>query len=66
MGHQKGVKIAFVGNFKYNLGASNVLLGYVRTGHALGHDIRASELGYIDDTIRASVPVPTRNGGQTL
>ncbi len=57
MGQRNGLKIAFVGNFKYNLGASNVLLGYVQTGSALGYDIRASELGYVDDTIRASVRV---------
>lgn len=59
--HGRSTKIAFVGNFKYNLGASNVLLGYIQTGVSLGYDIRPSEFGYIDETIRASVPVAERD-----
>lgn len=51
------VKIAFVGNYKYNCGSSNTLLGYVRAGENLNFDIRVSDFGYIDEVIRSSIPV---------
>lgn len=51
------VKIAFVGDFKYNFGSSNTILNYVKTGANLGYDIRVSEFGYIDNVVRRSVPV---------
>ena len=50
-------KIAFVGNFQFNCGSSNTLLGYVKAGRVLGYDIRASEFGCIDNIIRTAVPV---------
>lgn len=55
------IKIAFVGNFQYNSGSSNTLLGYVRAGATLCYDVRVSEFGYIDNIIRSSVPVAERN-----
>lgn len=54
-------KIAFVGNFQYHCGSSNTLLGYAKAGPAMGHDVRVSEFGAIDDTIRAKIPTATRN-----
>ena len=50
-------KIAFVGNFEYNCGSSNTLLGYVGAGEKLGYEVRASELGYVDKKVRDKVPV---------
>ncbi len=55
------MKIAFVGNYQYNCGSSNALLGYVKAGKSLGHDIRVSEFGYIDKIIRQVVPVAERS-----
>jgi len=55
------MRIAFVGNFQYSCGSSNALLGYTRAGIAMGHDVRVSEFGYLDDTIRTTVPVASRN-----
>ena len=55
------MKIAFVGNYQYNCGSSNALLGYVKAGEILGHDVRVSEFGYIDRIIRRSIPVAKRN-----
>ncbi len=54
-------KIAFVGNFKYNCGSSNALLGYIKAGPALNCDVRVSDLGYVDSVIRSSVPVANRD-----
>ncbi|MDP2637764.1 MAG: hypothetical protein Q8P26_01740 [Candidatus Levybacteria bacterium] len=54
-------RIAFVGNFQYNCGSSNTLLGYVQAGKNLGYDIRASEFGYVDDIIRDTVPIAKRD-----
>lgn len=53
--------IAFVGNYQYSSGSSNALLGYVRAGEVLGYDIRVSSFGYVDDVIKATVPVADRN-----
>lgn len=55
------MKIAFVGNYQYNCGSSNALLGYVNAGKLLGHDVRVSEFGYIDDEIRKNIPVAERS-----
>lgn len=55
------MRIAFVGNFQYSCGSSNALLGYTRAGLKTGHDVRVSEFGYIDNIIRSSVPVASRN-----
>ncbi|WKZ25812.1 MAG: hypothetical protein QY322_00685 [bacterium] len=55
------MKIAFVGNYQYNCGSSNALLGYVNAGKILGHDVRVSEFGYIDEEIRKVVPVAERS-----
>lgn len=55
------MKIAFVGNYQYSCGSSNALLGYVKAGKLLGHDVRVSEFGYIDDIIRKSVPIAERS-----
>lgn len=54
-------KIAFVGNFQFNCGSSNTLLGYVRAGRKFGVDIRASEFGYIDDIVRSAIPIASRD-----
>ena len=54
-------KIAFVGNFQYNCGSSNTLLGYVKAASKLGHEVRVSEFGYIDETIRKTIPVANRD-----
>lgn len=54
-------KIAFVGNFQFNCGSSNTLLGYVRAGRAFGIDVRASEFGCIDDVIRTAIPVASKD-----
>lgn len=51
------IKIAFVGNYEYNCGSSNTLLGYVRAGESLNCDVRASDFGYIDRIIRSSIPI---------
>lgn len=50
-----------MGNFHYNSGSSNTLLGYVRAGMTLGHDVRISEFGFIDEIIKATIPVADRN-----
>ena len=55
------MKIAFVGNYQYYCGSSNTLLSYVRAGKRLGYDIRASEFGYIDKTIRQLVPIANKS-----
>lgn len=55
------MKIAFVANYQYSCGSSNALLGYVKAGKLLGHDVRVSEYGYIDETIRKTVPVAQRS-----
>ncbi|MDP2684045.1 MAG: hypothetical protein Q8P20_03225 [bacterium] len=55
------MKIAFVSNYQYNCGSSNALLGYIKAGKLLRHDIRASEFGYIDSIVRKSVPVAKRS-----
>lgn len=57
----RSYKIAFVGNYQYNCGSSNTLLGYVKAGKILNGDIRVSEFGYIDSTIRTTIPVADRN-----
>ncbi len=59
-------KIAFVGNFQFNCGSGNTLLGYVKAGRALGYDIRVSEFGYIDDVIRTAVPVAAKDWNADL
>lgn len=56
----RSCKIAFVGNYQYNCGSSNTLLGYVKAGKVLNWDVRVSELGCIDNTIRARIPVADR------
>lgn len=60
------VKIAFVGNFEYNCGSSNTLLGYIRIGKTLGYDVRASEFGYVDKIIRTKIPVASRKWNPDL
>ena len=55
------MRIAFVGNYQYNCGSSNALLGYVRAGKTLGYDVRASEFGFIDKAVRAKVPVARKS-----
>jgi len=55
------IKIAFVGNYQYNCGSSNTLLGYVRAGESFNYDIRVSDFGYIDETIRSSIPVADKS-----
>lgn len=54
-------RIAFVGNYQYNCGSSNTLLGYARAGKTLGYDVRVSEFGFVDKAIRARVPIADRN-----
>ena len=54
-------KIAFVGNFKYNCGSSNALLGYIKAGPALNCDVQVSDFGYLDRVIQSSVPVANRD-----
>lgn len=54
-------KIAFVGNYEYHCGSSNTLLGYVKAGKKINCDIRASEFSYLDDTVRASIPVADKS-----
>lgn len=53
----RAYKIAFVGNYQYNCGSSNTLLGYVKAAKVLSWDVRVSEFGYIDNTIRSIIPV---------
>src|SRR4030067_3490657 len=55
------MKIAFVGNFEYNCGSSNTILGYIRAGKTLGYDIRVSDFGNADKTIRNSIPIASKN-----
>ena len=55
------MKIAFVGNYQYNCGSSNTLLGYYKAGLRMNHDIRASEYGYVDDAIRTIIPVASKS-----
>lgn len=55
------LKIAFVGNYEYYCGSSNTLLGYIKAGKKTGHDVRASEFGYIDNIIRSKVPIADRS-----
>lgn len=59
-------KIAFVGNFQFNCGSSNTLLGYVKAGRKLGYDVKASEFGYVDDVIRTTVPVASKDWNADL
>ncbi len=54
-------KIAFVGNFQYNCGSSNAVIGYVKAGRKMGHDIRISEFRSIDSVIRNYVPIAEKN-----
>lgn len=54
-------KIAFVGNFQYNCGSSNTVLGYVKAGRKMGYDIRISEFGSIDSVIRNYVPIAEKD-----
>ena len=51
------IKIAFVGNYQYNCGSSNALLGYVRAGKAINCDVRVSDFGHVDKIIRKTIPV---------
>lgn len=60
------MKITFVGNFEYNCGSSNTLLGYVKAGKNLNIDVRASDFGYIDKTIRSAIPVAGINWNPDL
>ncbi|WKZ25835.1 MAG: hypothetical protein QY322_00835 [bacterium] len=55
------MKISFVGNYQYSCGSSNALLGYIKAGKLLGYDVRVSEFGYIDETIRKIIPVAPRS-----
>ena len=55
------MKIAFVGNYEYHCGSSNALLGYIKAGKKLNYDIRPSEFGYIDSTIRSSIPTADKS-----
>lgn len=59
--YKHAARVAFVGNFQYNCGSSNALLGYVKAGAALGHNIRVSDFGYIDEVIRLSIPVADKS-----
>ncbi len=54
-------RIAFVGNYQYHCGSSNTLLGYVKAGKAAGYDIRVSEFGYADKTIKSIIPVADKD-----
>lgn len=54
-------KIAFAGNYEYHCGSSNTLLGYVKAGKACGCDIRVSEFGYADKTIKSVIPVAAKD-----
>src|SRR3989338_10825680 len=54
------IKIAFVGNYQYNCGSSNALLGYVRAGEAMNCDVRVSDFGYIDKIIITTIPVANK------
>lgn len=60
------MRIAFIGNYQYSCGSSNTLLGYVRAGKILGHDVRVSEYGYVDKHIREIVPIATRSWDSDL
>ncbi len=53
-------KIVFIGNFQYNCGSSNTVLGYIKAGEHLGHEVRVSEYGYIDEVMRQTVPIAPR------
>lgn len=55
------MKIAFIGNYQYSCGSSNTLLGYIKAGKVLGHDIRVSEFGFIDRIIRETIPVAKKS-----
>lgn len=60
-GSRTKTRIAFVGNYKYNNGSSNTLLGYVRAGAVLKYDIRVSSFGALDNNIKTAVPVANRD-----
>lgn len=55
------MKIAFAGNFQYNCGSSNAILGYHLAGKKLEIDVRVSEFGYVDEVIRKSITVAGRD-----
>lgn len=54
-------RIAFAGNYEYNSGSSNTVLGYVKAGKNLGYEIRISSFGALDKNITQLVPVANRD-----
>jgi len=54
-------KIAFVGHYKYNCGASNALLGYLKAGKQISCDIRVSKFSHIDKAIQKNIPTAEKN-----
>lgn len=52
----KKTSIGFIGNFEYNCGSSNTILGYVQAAKRLNYDVRISEFGYVDNIIRKYIP----------
>lgn len=55
------LKIAFVGRYYWHNGSSHALLGYYRAGLHLGHDVRVSAIGIIDEVVRDKVPVASKD-----
>lgn len=51
------MKIAFVGRFYWHNGSSHALLGYRRAAEAIGFDVRVSEIGIVDQTVRSLIPI---------
>ena len=50
------LRIAIAGRFYWHNGSSHALLGYSRAARRLGHDLRASLLGIVDDVVQQKVP----------
>lgn len=51
------LRILFVGCFRFNCGSSHALLGYARAAERRQFDLRASQLGLVDESVRQKVAV---------
>jgi hypothetical protein len=55
------LRIGIAGRFYWHNGSSHALPGYIRAARELGHDVRASLLGIVDEVVRATVPTADRD-----
>jgi hypothetical protein len=56
-GRRSAPRIAMVGAFHRDAGATNALRGYIKAARGLGYDVRASSLGKLDPYVAAKLPV---------